>query len=148
MSLLVAIDFSPVTRAQLEIVGRLASPNREIHLLHVTEPNPSFVGLEAGPEEVQRQVAAELEQAEEGLESLAGELRTMGHTVSTRLVAGPTIETILDQSRTLGAEVVVVGSHGRGKLFDLVVGSVSAGVIRGSDIPVLVVPPPPTSDES
>jgi nucleotide-binding universal stress UspA family protein len=33
-----------------------------------------------------------------------------------------------------------MGSHGRGKLFDLVVGSVSAGVIRKSPVPVLVVP--------
>ena len=40
----------------------------------------------------------------------------------------------------LAADVIVVGSHGRGKLFDLVVGSVSAGVIRKSQVPVLVVP--------
>lgn len=148
MSLLVAIDFSPVTEAQLEIVGRLASPNREIHLLHVTEPNPSFVGLEAGPEEVQRQVAAELEQVEEELQALASDLRTMGHTVHATLVPGPTIQTILDHARTLGAEVIVVGSHGRGKLFDFVVGSVSAGVIRGSDVPVLVVPARPTGHQN
>ena len=75
MSLLVTIDFSSVTDAQLDIVDRLASPNREIHLLHVTEPDPSFVGLEAGPEEVQRQVATELEQAQAELEALADRLR-------------------------------------------------------------------------
>ena len=36
MSLLVTIDFSAVTDAQLDIVDRLASPRREIHLLHVS----------------------------------------------------------------------------------------------------------------
>jgi nucleotide-binding universal stress UspA family protein len=34
----------------------------------------------------------------------------------------------------------VVGSHGHGMMFDAMVGSVSAGVLRKSTIPVLVVP--------
>jgi len=137
---LVSIDFSAVTDAQLEIVDRLASPGREIHLLHVTEPDPSFVGLEAGPEEVQQQVASELQRAHDELDALADRLRANGHAVRTLLVPGPTVQTILEQAEKLDAELIVMGSHGRGKLFDLVVGSVSAGVIRKSPVPVLVVP--------
>jgi nucleotide-binding universal stress UspA family protein len=71
---------------------------------------------------------------------MAGRLRDAGHEVNALLVQGPTVQTILEQAEKLGAEVIVVGSHGRGKLFDLVVGSVSAGVIRKSPIPVLGVP--------
>ena len=37
-----------VTDAQILIVARLAAPNREIYLLHVAEPDPSFVGFDAG----------------------------------------------------------------------------------------------------
>jgi len=140
VSVLVSIDFSAVTDAQLEIVDRLASPGREIHLLHVTEPDPSFVGLEAGPEEVQQQVASELQRAHDELDALADRLRAKGHAVRTLLVPGPTVQTILEQAEKLDAELIVMGSHGRGKLFDLVVGSVSAGVIRKSRVPVLVVP--------
>jgi len=140
VSLLVSIDFSAVTDAQLEIVDRLASPDREIHLLHVTEPDPSFVGLAAGPEEVQHQVANELRHAHDELDALADRLRARGHAVHTWLVPGPTVQTILEQAEKLDADVIVMGSHGRGKLFDLVVGSVSAGVIRKSPVPVLVVP--------
>ena len=140
MSLLVTIDFSSVTDAQIDIVDSLASPGREIHLLHVTEPDPSFVGLEAGPEEVQHQVASELQHAHDELNALADRLRAKGHTVDTLLVPGPTVQTILEQAEKLDADVIVMGSHGRGKLFDLVVGSVSAGVIRKSPVPVLVVP--------
>jgi len=140
VSVLVSIDFSAVTDAQLEIVDRLASPGREIHLLHVTEPDPSFVGLEAGPEEVQQQVASELQRAHDELDALADRLRANGHAVRTLLVPGPTVQTILEQAEKLDAELIVMGSHGRGKLFDLVVGSVSAGVIRKSPVPVLVVP--------
>ena len=140
MSLLVALDFSSVADDQLEIVGRLAAPDREIFLLHVAEPDPDFVGFEAGPEEVRDQVAREFHQEHEQIQSLAGRLRDKGHRVTALLVQGPTIETILNEAEKVGAEVIVVGSHGRGKLFDLVVGSVSAGVIRKSTVPVLVVP--------
>jgi nucleotide-binding universal stress UspA family protein len=140
VSLLVALDFSAVTDDQLEIVQRLAAPNREIYLLHVAEPDPDFVGFEAGPEEVRDQVAREFHQEHEQIQSLAGRLRDRGHQVTALLVQGPTIETILREADKVGAEVIVVGSHGRGKLFDLVVGSVSAGVIRKSPVPVLVVP--------
>jgi nucleotide-binding universal stress UspA family protein len=56
------------------------------------------------------------------------------------MIQGPTIQTILEQAEKREAEVIVVGSHGRGKLFDVVVGSVSAGVIRKAKVPVLVVP--------
>lgn len=140
MSLLVSIDFSGVTDAQIDIVDTLASPDREIHLLHVTEPDPSFVGLEAGPEEVQHQVASELQHAHDELNALADRLRAKGYTVDTVLVPGPTVQTIVEQAEKLDADVIVMGSHGRGKLFDLVVGSISAGVIRESPVPVLVVP--------
>ena len=140
MSLLVALDFSSVAEDQLEIVQRLAAPNREIYLLHVAEPDPDFVGFDAGPGEVRDQVAREFHQEHEQIQSLAGRLRDRGHQVTALLVQGPTIETILNEAEKVGAEVIVVGSHGRGKLFDLVVGSVSAGVIRKSPVPVLVVP--------
>ena len=140
MSLLVALDFSAVAEDQLEIVGRLAKPNREVYLLHVAEPDPSFVGYEAGPDEVRHDVAVEFKREHEQLHAMADRLREQGHQVNALMIQGPTVKTILEQADKLDAEVIVVGSHGRGKLFDLVVGSVSAGVIRKSPVPVLVVP--------
>jgi nucleotide-binding universal stress UspA family protein len=140
VSLLVAVDFSAVAEDQLEIVGRLARPNRDIYLLHVAEPDPSFVGYEAGPDEVRHDVAVEFKREHEQLHALADRLREDGHTVNALMIQGPTIQTILEQAEKREAEVIVVGSHGRGKLFDVVVGSVSAGVIRKAKVPVLVVP--------
>ena len=140
MSLLVAVDFSAVADDQLEIVSRLARPNREIYLLHVAEPDPTFIGMEAGPDEVRHQVAEEFKREHDQIHEFADRLREQGHEVNALLVQGPTVQTILEQAERLEAEVIVVGSHGRGKLFDLVVGSVSAGVIRKSHVPVLVVP--------
>jgi nucleotide-binding universal stress UspA family protein len=49
-------------------------------------------------------------------------------------------ETILEKAREVAAGTIVIGSHGHGRLYDALVGSVSAGVIRGATCPVLVVP--------
>ena len=36
--------------------------------------------------------------------------------------------------------LIVLGSHGQSALYDLLVGSVSEGVVRASKVPVLLVP--------
>lgn len=140
MSLLVAVDFSAVTERQIAAVERLATPGREIHVLHVAEPDPDFVGFEGGPDTVREQIAAEFRQEHRQVQDLATRLRAAGFDATGLLVQGPTVATILEQADKLEAHAIVVGSHGRSAIFDLVVGSVSAGVIRKSRVPVLVVP--------
>jgi nucleotide-binding universal stress UspA family protein len=140
MSLLVALDFTDVTDAQILIVARLAAPNREIYLLHVAEPDPSFVGFDAGPDEVRDQVAREFHEEHARIQAMAGRLREAGFDAKALLVQGPTVATILAEADKLNAEAIVVGSHGHGKLYDFAVGSVSSEVIRKSKVPVLVVP--------
>ncbi|MCL7978845.1 MAG: universal stress protein, partial [marine benthic group bacterium] len=130
MSLLVALDFTDVTDVQLLIVARLAAPNREIYLLHVAEPDPSFVGFDAGPDEVRDQVAREFHQEHERIQALADRLREAGFNAKALLVQGPTVSTILAEAEKVNAEAIVVGSHGHGKLYDFAVGSVSSEVIR------------------
>jgi nucleotide-binding universal stress UspA family protein len=46
---------------------------------------------------------------------------------------------ILDTSKSKGADLIVVGSRGRGAMKELFLGSVSHAVVNKSDIPVLVV---------
>jgi len=145
MNVLIAVDFSEVTRAVLEaattFVARPDGVQRHFYLIHVAEPDPSFVGWEAGPEVVRDQVAAEFHREHQELAKLAETLRGHGAEVVTPLlVQGPIVETILHQSRKLEARLLVVGSHGHGKTFDVLVGSVSAALIRRSTTPVLVVP--------
>jgi nucleotide-binding universal stress UspA family protein len=140
MSLLVALDFTDVTDAQILIVARLAAPNREIYLLHVAEPDPSFVGFDAGPDEVRDQVAREFHEEHARIQAMADRLREAGFDAKALLVQGPTVATILAEADKLNAEAIVVGSHGHGKLYDFAVGSVSSEVIRKSKVPVLVVP--------
>ena len=89
---------------------------------------------------MRKQVATEFRREHRDVEALAGELRDAGRDVTALCVQGPTIDTILAQADQLQADLIVVGSHGHGATYDLLVGSVSSGVIRKSKVPVLVVP--------
>jgi nucleotide-binding universal stress UspA family protein len=140
MNLLVAVDFSGATVRQLDAVRRLAAAAGAVHLVHVVEPDPDFIGFEAGPDVVRDQVAAEFRDAHERVQTLAEGLRSDGFDATALLIQGPTVEMIVRTADKVGAEAIVVGSHGHGALFDLVVGSVSAGVMRAAKVPVLVVP--------
>lgn len=51
----------------------------------------------------------------------------------------PVDETLVALARERDAQAIVVGAHGHGKLGEVLLGSVSRGVIRRTDRPVVVV---------
>jgi len=147
MNILIAIDFSAITSAVLATVSELvnASGDNDLHLclMHVAEPDPEFVGWDTGPDVVQAQVAKEAQRAEEQLEGLAAELRNAtGAAVTPLVVRGPIAETVHGQAKTLDARMIIVGSHGHGAAYNLIIGSISAAIVKESSVPVLIVPDP------
>jgi nucleotide-binding universal stress UspA family protein len=62
------------------------------------------------------------------------------------LVKGATVEVILGEADRLGADLVVVGSHGHGAVHRFLVGSTADALVRQSEVPVLVVPVHDRSD--
>ena len=74
------------------------------------------------------------------VQALAEKLRADGLDATALLIRGPTVETTLKEADNLKAELVVVGTHGHGAVYDVLIGSYSAGIIRRSKLPVLVVP--------
>ena len=141
MKLLVAVDFSDPTEMILKVAKRMAtSLNAPVALVHAAEPEPDFVGYDAGPEVVRGQVAKEMRDEHRKLQALADKLRDEGVDVTALLVQGPTVETVLATAKKQGSDLIIVGSHGFGAVYDLLVGSISRGLIKDSPIPVLVVP--------
>jgi nucleotide-binding universal stress UspA family protein len=141
MKLLVAMDLSDVTQPIMDAVIRVANANQaKAWLLHVAEPEPDFMGYDAGPEVVRDQVAREFRDEHRQIQRLAEELRHAGVDSKALLFQGSIVETILKQVERLEADLVVIGSHGHGAVFDLLVGSVCNGVLKQARVPVLVVP--------
>ena len=116
------------------------SPGASIYVLHAAEPDPDFVGYDAGPEVVRTQVAEELRREHREVQALAKSLRDRGLDATALLVRGPTVKTTLKEANNLDAGLIVVGTHGHGAVYDVLIGSYSAGIIRQSKLPVLVVP--------
>jgi nucleotide-binding universal stress UspA family protein len=81
--------------------------------------------------------STEFAPAAEAVEALAPTL-TRGR-IDKRIEVGKPEQTICDVAREVGADVIVVGSHGRTGLGRLLIGSVSEHVVRHAPCPVLVV---------
>ncbi len=142
MRILVAVDFSSVTDRVMDIARDLASRTAgHVYVLHVAEPEPDFVGYDVGPDVVRDQVAEEYRREHRQVQQLADSLRSGNVGATALLMQGSIVETIIREADRLDADLVVVGSHGHGAVFDLLVGSISEGLVRRSSRPVLVVPP-------
>jgi len=67
-------------------------------------------------------------------------LRARGLAVTVEVITGHPARTIADRAAKLGASHLVIGTHGHGALYDLVVGSTTQSVLKLAPCPVLVVP--------
>jgi nucleotide-binding universal stress UspA family protein len=76
------------------------------------------------------------------LESLASPASALGIPVRIEVHEGRVVAEILERARTWPADVVVMGTHGRGGFERWVLGSVTEKVLRKAPCPVLTVPPP------
>lgn len=139
--ILVALDFSDATPPVLRMAEQLASASgAELRLVHVAAPEPEFVGYQVDSPALRDTHAAAYREEHRRLQDLADEVRGRGVEARALLIQGPTVEKILEEAERLDASLVVVGSHGRGALARVLVGSVSEGLLRAGHRPVLVVP--------
>jgi nucleotide-binding universal stress UspA family protein len=121
LRILVPLDDSPEARVALPYAAALATPGTEIVLLTVVP------------------TATDADAARAGLETAAQHLRVAGQTVRTEVATGDPARRIVDMAADLGAELIVMASHGRGALGRLIYGSVADQVGRESPVPVMVV---------
>ena len=141
MKLLVAVDFSEVTSRLLDAVkAQAAGRSVQVWLVYAAEPEPDFVGCDAGPEVVRDQVGQELRDERHQLEQLVKQLRADGIEAKARVVRAPIVATILQQADEHDVDLIILGTHGRGVVYQMLVGSTSEGVLRKTSRPVLLVP--------
>ncbi|WP_434521947.1 universal stress protein [Halorubrum sp. AS12] len=76
------------------------------------------------------------EAALETVEELAAD---RGVDVETAVVEGSPSREIITHAEETGCDLVVMGTHGRGGIDRLLLGSVAEKVVRGSSVPVLTV---------
>jgi nucleotide-binding universal stress UspA family protein len=142
-TILVPVDFSDVTTEVVETARKFAAAfEGRLVILNVAEPEPDFVGFEAGPPAVRVATARDYKLERQRLEDLKVKLDTGGCEVIALHIQGPIVEKILHEAGEQQADLIVIGSHGHGAFYDLLVGSVTHGIIKDARCPVVVVPAP------
>lgn len=68
--------------------------------------------------------------------------------VERLLVEGDPVEEILHTATATGADLIVVGTHGRGGLGRLVLGSVAEQILRRASCPVVTIKPPSVREQA
>ena len=141
MKILVSIDLSTHTEkvvTKAEEIAKIISA--KLWLLHIVEPEPDFVGWGVGPQSVRDSLSKKFHEEHRQIQEIADRLRKEGLDASALLVQGSTVDTILEEATKLSVDMIVVGSHGRGAMYKLLVGSVSEGILHGAECPILIVP--------
>lgn len=140
-NILVPVDFSEVTKAVIATAHSMADAySAKLWLIHVAAPDPEFVGYEAGPQSVRDQQATHLRDEHRLLQEEAARLREAGVDATALLIQGPTVEKIMEEAERVGADCIVLGSHGHGAVHRALLGSVSESVLRKAARPVTIVP--------
>jgi nucleotide-binding universal stress UspA family protein len=159
--ILVPIDFSDVTPPVIDLARQLAKAlDAEVHLVHVKEftaaatPGGLGYGLAGLPElapmsgvpvpgfESMPETIPEDEGQTSKLAKWQEEIAQDGIKVSLQEPTGAVAEEILNQADALNADLIVMGAHGHGAMYNLLVGSTTKGVLKHSPRPVLLVPGP------
>lgn len=140
-TILAPIDFSAGTASLIAEALDLAEATAgRLILLYVVEPLPPSAS-EFGFADAAARIATESEnEAARRLALLQRQLRTAGLTAAVRQVSGDPGTAILDQAAQLSADYIVLGSHGHGAFYELIVGSTANRVLKESTCPVLIVP--------
>lgn len=137
--ILFATDFSEASQPAAEYALSMAElTGGHLHVLHVIgeldEPQRALVPTEAF-ETLQKELETQaVRKLDEFCENVPQEMAT-----STHAVIGNPFQKILELSREIDANLIVMGTHGRTGIEHVIVGSTAERVVRHSKIPVLSV---------
>jgi nucleotide-binding universal stress UspA family protein len=111
-----------------------------VHVVVVQEPYP-YTGIGAANSAgLQDHLAASQQQATEAIGPIGELAQGAGVTLSSESVEGAsTAEQIVEAAERAGADLIVMGSHGRTGLARAILGSVAAKVLELSPLPVMIV---------
>ena len=141
MNILVAIDLSNASQKVLDKAKTLAiALPAKVCLLHVIEGEPDFLDDEPDLQSSSDQSQQEFPQEHKSLQKEVDGLRQSGIETKGLLSQGSVVDVILQKSKQLEIDIVVVGTHGHGGVHHMIFGSVSEGVLRNTSCPVLVIP--------
>ncbi len=139
--ILFPVDFTSSSKKVLPYVKYMADKlGARIHLLHVVRGPEEFSGFEMGAAWFSSFEDELLKGAEKAMTRFVEE-DMAGMDVDSSVLIGEPVDTIIDSIDKFGADLIIIGTHGRKGLEKIMFGSVAEGVVKRATVPVLTVNP-------
>lgn len=146
MKILLAVDGSKHSTWSAEFIARLPlAETAEIHVVTVVDPDDlvlpaEIVGLDPGYQKrIKDETKRRLSQSAELSSRIARGLRAKFKKVTAGVEQGHVADRILSAARRMKADLIVLGSHGLGRIRSFFLGSVSQRVVTHAHCSVAVV---------
>ncbi|WP_394820516.1 universal stress protein [Pendulispora albinea] len=127
--ILVPTDFSPTADEALDyaivLAAKLGASITVVHAYDVAAVSGAHVRANA----------------QSALDAALAKRQGAGVSLKSLLKSGNPLDTIPDVAREIGAELIVMGTHGRQGIARMLLGSVAERVVRTAPCPVLTVAP-------
>lgn len=138
-TILIATDFSDqgrkATAQGMELARALGA---RVHLLHAWAV--SFVSSADLPTAVPASFFDDVAKgAQRLLDDALAEHQTAGVTLTGATAYGDARDVVVDTAKQMGADLIIVGTHGRRGVRRALLGSVAESIVRHAHCPVLVV---------
>lgn len=145
-TILALVDFSCATPGVVSLAAETARAfAARLTLLHMATPDCDWDGDEPREDLSAEAAAVAMHRNTRRLHDLESECQAKGLDAAARLVCDDSVRgrpaaKVLEEITLLKPDLIVVGSHGHGALYELLLGGVSSAVVHKSGRPVLVVP--------
>ncbi len=136
--ILLATDLSSVSEpATEEALALAARSEAELLIVSVIEEGE----VAAPPGRAGRRIDQLRQQRESAAQRVVDAARRRGVRATFLIWEGPAAQALMEAAAAEGVDLIVMGSHGRGRVGRLIFGSVSQAVAREAPCPVMVVRP-------
>src|SRR6202008_383352 len=112
----------------------------KVWVLHIAEPEPDFVGNEAGPRYIRVLKAKEFRHEHKLVQKYTERLKIKKLRTDGLLIQGATVEMILQEITRLKIDFVIIGHRKHSLLYKMFFPSTDTAIIKKSKVPVLVIP--------
>ncbi len=132
-------DFSDVSKKAVKYIKQLKGAGaQEVIILHVIDEKELNV-LSRVPDQYPQIMELLNKEVSSEMTAILAVMESEGFLVKGEVKKGNHFEIIMDTAAKEKVSVIVLGSHGRSNIGEMVMGSVSENVIRHARVPVLVV---------
>jgi len=143
----IALDYSPTSEQVLKTGYAYAQAlGAKVSLVHVVsdavyymDAHDSMMGYDGFNTITNVHVLDDLrESSQKYLDTVVFDLGD--EDVESTVIEGVVSEAILEHAETWGADLLVLGTHGRGFLENMLMGNTAVNIVKNSKIPLLIVP--------